>query len=348
MFWRKKTVPSPVIGGIEEIYPLNGRPYVKYTVQFRDSTGASVDPTSPTSQIFQPNDGDTVPTLFATTPLTKLHGLTGFYYGKQQLPAYHANYIGSWQIRAWGTVDGIEASAVAGFKTVRYDTDDVYTLMTSVKDVTDNLPDSGALTTIDGIVDAIKAVTDNLPDSGSLNDLAIILEDTNELQTNQGDWATATGFATATALQTVDDEVAALQADVTAIKAKTDNHPADLAAELDAIDAAIAGITGVDQYRAWGSAVYDPSTQVLSCDLWISKNGQRLTDPSAYTGVLYESGDTPTLKTTLVGDGSADARGVIHEEVESLTLTHRKLHYMAISVTQGGTPYPNNIAMAVI
>lgn len=55
--------------------------------------------------------------------------------------------------------------------------------------------------TIDGIVDTI-------------------LIDTNELQTNQGNWLTATGFATATALQTVDDTV-------DAIKLKTDLIPAD-------------------------------------------------------------------------------------------------------------------------
>jgi hypothetical protein len=37
--------------------------------------------------------------------------------------------------------------------------------------------------------------------------LAAIVADTNELQTNQGDWITATGFATAAALTTVDTEV---------------------------------------------------------------------------------------------------------------------------------------------
>lgn len=63
----------------------------------------------------------------------------------------------------------------------------------AIKSVTDNLPDSGALTTlithltdikgagwvdenittIDTVVDAIKAVTDNLPNSGALTDLAV-------------------------------------------------------------------------------------------------------------------------------------------------------------------------------
>jgi hypothetical protein len=41
------------------------------------------------------------------------------------------------------------------------------------------------LDTVDTVVDAIKAVTDLLPDAGALNDLALILADTAELQT---DW----------------------------------------------------------------------------------------------------------------------------------------------------------------
>jgi hypothetical protein len=53
--------------------------------------------------------------------------------------------------------------------------------VTAIKAVTDNLPDSGALTslatasaltTVDTVVDAIKVVTDALPNSGALSDLA--------------------------------------------------------------------------------------------------------------------------------------------------------------------------------
>ena len=43
--------------------------------------------------------------------------------------------------------------------------------------------------------------------------LAVILADTNELQGNQGDWATATGFATAADLVTVDANVDAILVD---------------------------------------------------------------------------------------------------------------------------------------
>ena len=74
------------------------------------------------------------------------------------------------------------------------------TLLDAIKAVTDNLPNSGALSdlaailtdtgttldvkinTIDTVVDAIKAITDLLPNAGALNDLATILADTNELQ----------------------------------------------------------------------------------------------------------------------------------------------------------------------
>lgn len=75
-------------------------------------------------------------------------------------------------------------------------------------------------------------------------DATAILADTNELQTNQGDWATATGFATSSALATVDSNVDAILVDtgntlpatlstiagyidteVSAIKAVTDNLP---------------------------------------------------------------------------------------------------------------------------
>lgn len=65
-----------------------------------------------------------------------------------------------------------------------------------------------ALAIVDGVVDAI-------------------LVDTNELQTNQGNWLTATGFATDTALATVD-------ANVDSIKAKTDQLTFTVSGQVDA------------------------------------------------------------------------------------------------------------------
>jgi hypothetical protein len=61
-----------------------------------------------------------------------------------------------------------------------------------------------ALSVVDGIVDAIVA-------------------DTNELQSNQGNWTTATGFATASALTAVDAKIDTIDGIVDAILIDTDN-----------------------------------------------------------------------------------------------------------------------------
>ena len=85
------------------------------------------------------------------------------------------------------------------------------------------------------ISDAALATAANLATVGSNVDA--ILVDTNELQTNQGDWATATGFATASALATVDgnvdtvvaagvqirDDVEVVRVDLVAVKAELDD-----------------------------------------------------------------------------------------------------------------------------
>ncbi len=85
----------------------------------------------------------------------------------------------------------------------------VDTIVDAIKAITDNLPDSGALSDLA----AIKAITDNLPDSGALSDLAtilasnaVILADTGELQT---EWV----------------DGGRLDALLDAIKAKTDTLP---------------------------------------------------------------------------------------------------------------------------
>jgi hypothetical protein len=71
------------------------------------------------------------------------------------------------------------------------------------------------------------APTAGAPAAGSVDaHLDTIEADTNELQTNQGNWATATGFATASNLATVDTVV-------DAIKAKTDQLVFTKTNELD-------------------------------------------------------------------------------------------------------------------
>jgi len=125
--------------------------------------------------------------------------------------------------------------------------------------ITANVATATALATVDTVVDAIKAVTDNLPNSGALSDLAAILADTNELQTNQGNWVTATGFATAAALATVDGIVDAILVDTditipALIAALNDLSAADVNAE---VDTALAEIH-LDHLLA---ANYDPASK---------------------------------------------------------------------------------------
>ena len=111
-------------------------------------------------------------------------------------------------------------------------------LDTLLSRITANVATEAKQDTIDTVVDAIKAVTDNLPNSGALSDLATILTDTNELQTdltnggrldllidaikavtdNLPNSGALTDLATAAALTTVDTVV-------DAIKAVTDNLP---------------------------------------------------------------------------------------------------------------------------
>lgn len=131
-------------------------------------------------------------------------------------------------------------------------------LIDAIKAVTDALPDSGALTTIDGnvddietdtneiqgdltdggrldlLIDGIKAVTDVLPDSGALTtidgNVDSILADTGELQT---DWVNG----------------GRLDLLIDAIKAATDNlpsDPADASVVAAAITAAVTSIKGTD------------------------------------------------------------------------------------------------------
>jgi len=74
----------------------------------------------------------------------------------------------------------------------------------------------------------ISGTAQTANDNGA--DINAILEDTNELQTNQGNWVTATGFATSAELSTHDGKLDTVDSNVDAIKAKTDNLPDNPAA----------------------------------------------------------------------------------------------------------------------
>ena len=131
----------------------------------------------------------------------------------------------------------------------------VDTVVDAVKAVTDNLPDSGALSslatasalstvdtvvdsiledtgttipgtiaTVDTVVDGIKAVTDNLPDSGALSSLATA----SALATVDGNVDSVledTGTTLPATLSTIDGKVDTVDTVADAIKAVTDNLP---------------------------------------------------------------------------------------------------------------------------
>lgn len=116
--------------------------------------------------------------------------------------------------------------------------------------------------------------------------LAAIVADTNELQTNQGDWATATGFATSGALATVDTNVDAILVDTgttipAQITALNDLSAAQVNAEVDTaltdydaptkaeLDAGLAALNDLDAAgvrTAVGLATANLDTQLTTID----------------------------------------------------------------------------------
>lgn len=127
-------------------------------------------------------------------------------------------------------------------------------LIDAIKAKTDNLPADPAddsdidsqLSTIDTVVDAIKTVTDNLPNSGLLSDLATILVDTNELQT---DWVDGGR------LDLIIDELTT-QGDTNETKLDTiDGVADDILVDTTEIGAAGAGLTSVPWNASWDAEV---------------------------------------------------------------------------------------------
>ena len=152
--------------------------------------------------------------------------------------------------------------------------DTVDTVADAIKAVTDNLPDSGALSslatasalstvdtvvdsiledtgttipgtiaTVDTVVDGIKAVTDNLPDSGALSSLATA----SALATVDGNVDSVlvdTGTTIPATLSTIDGKVDTVDTVADAIKAVTDNLPDSGALSSLATASALATVDG--------------------------------------------------------------------------------------------------------
>ena len=150
----------------------------------------------------------------------------------------------------------------------------VDTVVDAVKAVTDNLPDSGALSslatasalstvdtvvdsiledtgttipgtiaTVDTVVDGIKAVTDNLPDSGALSSLATA----SALATVDGNVDSVledTGTTLPATLSTIDGKVDTVDTVADGLKAVTDNLPDSGALSSLATASALATVDG--------------------------------------------------------------------------------------------------------
>ena len=190
---------------------------------------------------------------------------------------------------ALATVDGNVDSVLedtgttlpATLSTIDGKVDTVDTVADAIKAVTDNLPDSGALSslatasavatvdsnvdavlvdtgttlpatlstiegkvdTVDAVADGIKAVTDNLPDSGALSSLATA----SALATVDGNVDAVlvdTGTTIPATLTTIDGKVDTVDAVADAIKAVTDNLPDSGALSSLATASALATVDG--------------------------------------------------------------------------------------------------------
>ena len=152
--------------------------------------------------------------------------------------------------------------------------DTVDTVADAIKAVTDNLPDSGALSslatasalstvdtvvdsiledtgttipgtiaTVDTVVDGIKAVTDNLPDSGALSSLATASA-VATVDSNVDAVLVDTGTTLPATLSTIEGKVDTVDTVADAIKAVTDNLPDSGALSSLATASALATVDG--------------------------------------------------------------------------------------------------------
>jgi hypothetical protein len=140
------------------------------------------------------------------------------------------------------------------------------------------------------IVQSVSATTTNLdmvaaPDNASI---ALVLADTNELQTNQGNWLTATGFATPT---NVSDAQTAIIAEVNANEAKIDlletKTQADARQVLIAKEATLAGLNNLSaaQVRT------ELSIELGRIDTTISSRNATAPDNASITAILADTAE---------------------------------------------------------
>ena len=136
---------------------------------------------------------------------------------------------------ALDAVDDFVDTEVGAIKAVTDKLDTALELDSTVYRFTTNAleqaPTGGSAPTAAAIADAVcdEALSGHTTAGSVGKALADILADTNELQTNQGNWATATGFSTHSAAD-VKTAIEAAGSHLPLIKAKPDNLPANPAA----------------------------------------------------------------------------------------------------------------------
>ena len=132
--------------------------------------------------------------------------------------AYEASFtpdaVGDWRVRVSSAVNGDDA--IKTFTVISTKLDDVKTVVDSVE---------GKVDTIDTVVDAVKVETDKIQTIDDNVDATKIVVD-----------------ATKVVVDSVETKVDIADANVDAVKVKTDNLPANTAQELTDIDTAVAAV----------------------------------------------------------------------------------------------------------
>lgn len=187
-------------------------------------------------------------------------------------------------------------------------------IQTDLSNGTDGLGALKALIdTLDTVADAVKAVTDALPNSGALSDLATILTDTGELQT---DWVnggrldllidailTDTGTTLPATLATI---AAYIDAEVAAILTDTGTTlPATLATIAGYLDTEIAAIKAKTDLRPSGipknvALSNVPFVMALSSDHITSATGKTVTTQISKDGGAFAN---TTNSASEIGNG---------------------------------------------
>ena len=197
-------------------------------------TGVATDADSvPTYRVYE--DETATPILTGSTALLDSANTAGFYSERIQLTAANGLEKGKcYTIYISATVDSDVGTMHHTFQ-IEAEVD-----CNTASDLHADLDDGGRL---DLLIDAIKAVTDLLPNAGALSDLATILADTNELQTDDvPGLIAALNDPTAAAIRTEMDsnstQLAAIVADTNELQ--TDDVPGLIIALNDPTAAAIA------------------------------------------------------------------------------------------------------------